>query len=205
MRAAVDDVHHGNRQGVGHDAAQIAVERHPVGFGRGPRRRHGDPQNGVGAQFALVGGAVQFDDAPIEGRLVGCVHAEHLRGDVVHDVGHRGPHPFAAVAFGALVAQLESLAGPGRGPRGDRSPPHGAAGKMHVHFDGRVSAGVEDLPGLDFDDFGHGFLPAPAARGSRRVKGLGRLTNQPQMVLSSPRQVKPGQRPHSELRVGRSP
>ena len=68
MCAAVDDVHHGDRQGAGRHAADVAVERQPERLGRGARRRHGNAQDRVGAELGLVGGAVELDHAPVERR-----------------------------------------------------------------------------------------------------------------------------------------
>ena len=59
--AAVEDVHHRHGQGIGADSAQIRVEGHVRGVGGGPGGGHGDAEDGVGAELALVGRAVQLD------------------------------------------------------------------------------------------------------------------------------------------------
>ncbi len=58
VRAAVEDVHHGRGQDAGVDAAEIAVERELEGVGGGAGDGHGDGEDGVGAELALVLGAV---------------------------------------------------------------------------------------------------------------------------------------------------
>ena len=59
--AAVEDVHHGDRQSAGAGAAEIAVEREARRGGGGFGDGHGDAEDGVGAEFGFVGGAIEFD------------------------------------------------------------------------------------------------------------------------------------------------
>ena len=140
MGTAVDDVHHGNGKGAGGKPPEIAVERQPVGVGRRPRRGHGDTEDRVGAELGLGGGAVEVDHPLVQRALVRGVQAQHLRCDAGHDVADGRENPFAAVALGALVAQLQGFPRAGRRPGRYRGAAHGAAGQVHVHLDGRVSA-----------------------------------------------------------------
>ena len=56
-------------------ARQISVERQRSAGRGGARGGHGDGQDGVGAEFALVRRAVGFDHAAVERRLIGGVQA----------------------------------------------------------------------------------------------------------------------------------
>src|ERR1700680_4821806 len=77
--------------GTGHPRgpgpAEIGVERQAGGIRRrlGDRQRHA--QHGVGAEAALVRGAVEIDQGAIDAGLVARVHALQPRGDLVMDAG----------------------------------------------------------------------------------------------------------------------
>ena len=102
----------------------------------------------VGAEPALVGGAVEGDHRLVERGLVQLLADDRL-GDLAVDVGDRRPHALARVAGLVAVAELERLAGPGRGPRGHRRAPEGAAGELDIHFDRRVAPRIQNLPSDD--------------------------------------------------------
>ena len=63
MYAAIDDVHHRNRQRAGRGAADIAVERLRCGLRRGLGDGERDAEDGIGAEPGLVGRAVELDQA----------------------------------------------------------------------------------------------------------------------------------------------
>ena len=69
--AAVDDVGHRHRQDAGVGAAEVAVERQAVGGGGGLGGGQADAEDGVGAELALVRGAVGGDHGAVEPDLVG--------------------------------------------------------------------------------------------------------------------------------------
>jgi hypothetical protein len=86
--AAVDDVHHRHRQHAGRDAADVLVERQAGRLGGGLGGGQRDAEDGVGAQAALVGRAVQLDHQVVDAALVFGVDArqrvEQLAIDRVH-------------------------------------------------------------------------------------------------------------------------
>ena len=67
--AAIDDVHHRDGQPV-MALAEIAVQGQGPLLGGGVGHGHGDAEEGVGAEAALVVGAVQLDHAPVDAALV---------------------------------------------------------------------------------------------------------------------------------------
>ena len=71
--AAVEDVELRHRQRARAHAAEVAVERHAVFGGHRVRAGERDAEDGVGAQLALVGRAVEVDQQLVDGRLVGGV------------------------------------------------------------------------------------------------------------------------------------
>ena len=155
MHAAIDDVHHRHRQGVGLDAADIAIERQVGGIGRrlGHGQRHA--QDGIGAQPRLVGGAVQLDHGEVDLDLVLGIEPGQ---SVEYFTIHRGDRLFDALAAIALAAvpQLDRLMRAGRGTRGNRRPADAAVFQTHIHFHGGIASGVENLAAGDIEDGGHG-------------------------------------------------
>ena len=165
--AAVQDVELGHRQDGRGRAAQVGVERQAGGAGRRLGDRERGAQDGVGPQPLLRGGAVQVDQVAVDQRLVPGVHAAERPGDLPLDVLDRLGHPLAAVAL-AAVAQLQGLAAAGRGAgRHRRAPPRPSFQKA-FDLEGRVTAGIENLSGVDLVDREH----RCSCGGSRLVRSV---------------------------------
>ena len=145
VRAAVEDVHERDGQDPGVDAAEVAVERQARGDRGGLGGGEADAEDRVGAQLALVLGAVGGDQGGVEGALLGGVHADGGLGERAVDVGHRLRDTLAQVALLVAVAELDRLVGAGAGPRGHGGPAERAVGQDDVDLDGRVAPAVEDL------------------------------------------------------------
>ena len=88
--AAVEDVHHRHRQQVRGRAAEVAEQGQPGALGRGACGGERDPEDGVGAERRLVGGAVELDQLLVEQALLAGLEADDLVGD---------PSSTAATAF----------------------------------------------------------------------------------------------------------
>jgi hypothetical protein len=96
--AAVEDVHHRDGEHVRERPAEVAVQRQA---GVGSRRarggeRHG--QDGVGAEVALVGGAVEVEHRVVHGDLVAGGEPLEPRADQVVHVLHGLEYALAAEA-----------------------------------------------------------------------------------------------------------
>ncbi|MNT27025.1 hypothetical protein D3C72_1626340 [compost metagenome] len=158
MRAAVDDVHHRHRQLHRTRAAEVAVQRQAGFFcgslGHGHRHR----QHGVGAQAALVLGAVEVDQGAVQEGLLGGVQAHDGFGDFGVDVLDGLQHALAQVARLVAVTQFDGFARTGRGARRHCRTAHHAGFQQHVAFDGGVAARVENLATDDIYDCTHEFL-----------------------------------------------
>ena len=61
MGSTVDDVHHGDRQNVCRQPTDVTVKRNAQLIGSRPGNSHGDPEDRVCAQVALILGTVQLD------------------------------------------------------------------------------------------------------------------------------------------------
>ena len=145
--AAVDDVHHGRGQHLGVDAAQVFVQGQAQVFAGGTGAGHGHAQHGVGAQTALVVGAVQVDEGIVQLYLLQGVQAQQGVGDLAVDVLHGLGHALAAVTL-AAVTQFQGLtaAGGGAGRHGRAAAVAGL--QRNFHFHGRIAARIQDLAGI---------------------------------------------------------
>src|SRR6185437_11738663 len=105
------------------------------GGGLGGRQR--DAEQRVGAEPALVRGAVELDHRLVEGALLGGAGAGQRLGDLTVDVGDRLGDALAGPPV-AAVAQLDRLELTGRGTGGDRGDAAGAGLQRHLDLDRRV-------------------------------------------------------------------
>ena len=91
--AAVEDVHHRHRQdrrlAAAVELGEVAVERLAGVGGGGLGDRQRDAEDRVGAEPALVRGAVELDHRLVERALLGGAGALQRRGDLTVDVGDR--------------------------------------------------------------------------------------------------------------------
>ena len=155
VSAAIKDVHHGHGQLLGVDAADIVVQRSTQALSSGLGAGQRGTQDGVGAQAALVGGAVQLDEHLVDGHLVQHVGADQGLGDLGVHVLHGSLNALAVIAALVAVPQLAGLVDTGGSAGGDRSAAHGAVLQIDLHLDGGVAAAVQDLAADDIYDFDH--------------------------------------------------
>ena len=150
MRAAVQDVHHRGGQNIGAGPAEIAIERQAES-GRGSSRcRHRNRQDGIGAQPALVLGAIEFDHLLVDGALVGGVHVGQGVGDFAVHIFYRLQHALAQIALLVAVAQLDRLVLAGRCAAGNGRASSGSVRQGDFRLDCGVAARIENLPRLNF-------------------------------------------------------
>ena len=154
VHAAVDHVQHRDGQGRGTLAAEVAEERLRGVRGSRLRRRERDSQDGVRTEPALVRGAVELDQAPVESILPGRLHSEHRVPDLPSRVRDRLRDALAAVGRSA-VPQLDRLVHSRRRSRGNRRASHRTGFEHDVDLDRRVSTRVEDLSRAQVGDAGH--------------------------------------------------
>ena len=145
MRAAIDDVHHGHRQGIGSGAAQVAIERGALRHRGRARRRHGNRQDGVGAQTSLVGGAVERDHGRIDLALLGGVLAVQSGRDLAVDMAGRFQAALAEVARLVPVPQFHGFVLAGGCARWHGRPSHTAVREIDIRFHSGIPAGIQNL------------------------------------------------------------
>lgn len=165
VAAAVDHVEGGHGQDdllVASQIGDVFVQWHVLLGGTGLADGQGHTQDGVGAELALVLGAVQLQHEVIDGSLVHHIQIglDQLGAQGVVDMTHSLQHGLAMVVGLVVVAQLQSFVDTGGGAGG-----HGSAeqsqfgGQIDLH--GGVSTGVVDLTGLNRFD---GHIVAVTAR-----------------------------------------
>src|SRR5690606_38954689 len=115
-----------------------------------------DPEDRVRPQFGLVWRAVQVQHALVNQALLAGLVADQLLDDAVGDVRDRLLYALAAVATGVAVTQFERFERPGGGSGRDGGPADDPVVEHEFHLYGGVTARVQDLPGDDSFDSGHG-------------------------------------------------
>jgi len=148
VRTTVEDVHHRHRQQVRVRATDVAEERQPARLRPGLGRRERHPEDRVGAEPALVRCAVEVNEHLVDQALLGRVVANQLRHDVVLDRDDRIENAFAAIPV-AAVTFLYRFECTRRRATGHGRTRDGAVVEHHLDLDGRVAAGVENLPGCN--------------------------------------------------------
>ena len=106
VRAAVDDIHHRDRQHPRGDAAQIAVKRRHFGGGGGSSCGHGNGQDCIRAELALVGCAIELQHRMVNQRLLSRIQVNQGRRDVFIDFGDCFFRPFAQVPRLVAIAEF---------------------------------------------------------------------------------------------------
>ena len=159
MNSAVQYVHHGRGQRVGVGAAEVGVKREP----RGGRGRAGGcqahAQDCVGAELALVGGAVGGDKGRVNGALVTGVNAQDGLARLAIHVGDGLLDTLALVTSAVTVAKLDGLELAGRCAGGDNRPAKAAVGERDLGLDRGVAARVKDLACVDLLNRAHDVPP----------------------------------------------
>ena len=155
MFAAIDDIHHRHRQDMRADPADVAIERQATRVRRRLRHRQADAQDRIGAQPALVLGAVQLDQRSVDLDLVlGLKPADGVGNLTVHRLD-RIVHALAEPAALVAITLLDRLMCTGRCARRHGCPTEAAVLQEHVDFHRGITAAVDDLTALQVDDCGH--------------------------------------------------
>ena len=145
MRAAVEDVHHGNRQVVALHAAQELVQRYAQAFRRRLRGSDGNRQNRVGAQLGFVFRSVRLQHGAVHSVGVPGVDAlEHVVDHGIHIVHSLG-NALAAETALVAVPQLQRFKLTGGSAGRSRAASDDPAGKRHLRLHGGIAAGVDNF------------------------------------------------------------
>jgi hypothetical protein len=153
--AAVDDVHHRNRQDVCVRAADVAEQFELGGLRGGLGHGERDTKDGVGPDPALVRGAVQIDQLLVDDPLLDGVIPDQCRPDLF-EYGLDGlQHALAEVAARVSVTEFDRLVLAGGRAGWDRSTGQRPVVEGHFHLHRGVAPGVEDFACADQFDGRH--------------------------------------------------
>ena len=149
MRAAIDDIHHRYRHGLGVRSANIAIQRQAETVGRSMRRGQRCAEDGVGAELALVLGSIERQHHPVDRHLVYRVHAGNGIRDGAIDGLDCLQHTLAAETRLVSITQLYRLIFAGRRPGRHGGTPHAAIGQEYVRLHGGIATAVKNLAADD--------------------------------------------------------
>ncbi len=152
MGAAVDDVHHRDGEHIGVGAADIAVQGDVEVVGGSVGNCEAHAEDGVGAELALGGGAVELDHSLVNGALLKSGHTYDSGGnDVVH-VGNSLEDALAEVALLVAVAKLEGFVLAGGCSRRNSCYSLDAGFEDNFYFNCGIAPGIEDFPTCNLND-----------------------------------------------------
>src|SRR5581483_2137642 len=97
------------RKQAGGSAAEVSIQRQPAELGGGVRRRQRNPEDGIGAEFLFIWGAIQFNHSMIQGNLIQPVAAEQFLGEDRVDVLDRPADALSQKLLRVVVSQFASL------------------------------------------------------------------------------------------------
>jgi hypothetical protein len=162
--AAVQDVHHGDGERAGPGPSQIAIEGNAKSVRGCPRNRHRYREDCVRAEPPLVLGTVRLDKRVVDPPLIRGFFANQVLAQNFVDVLNGLGHSLAEVPADVAVAKLDRLVFTGRGPRGDRGPAMGPAGRDHLGLQRGISPTVQDLSRVDDFYHAHVLILSPSFR-----------------------------------------
>jgi len=114
---------------------------------------HGNRENGVGSELALVGGAIEIDQFAIDGGLVLRIHVKDGRADLVVDVSDGLRGSLAEVPRLIAIAKFDRFMFAGGRSGWHRRAAHASVREINVRFHSRIATGVKDLPSKGSYDF----------------------------------------------------
>ena len=142
MLAAVNDVHHRNRQSAGHGAAQITIQRETGFFGLSLGNGERNGQDGVSAELAFVFGAVEFNHGSVDFNLIFGVQTGQSVVDGVVDVGNGFFNAFAAETLFVAVTEFNGFVYAGRSAGRNGCASESTGLQNNIGFNSRISARV---------------------------------------------------------------
>lgn len=131
----------------------------------------GDTENCIGAELALVGGAVQVDHGLVDVALIVGFLADELGGDLLDDGVNGVLDALAEVAALVAIATLDGLKRAGGRAGGNGRARSGAVLEDDLNLNGRVTARVEDLACTNAFNNCHVILQSMLLRGSGQYNG----------------------------------
>ena len=156
MLAAIDDIHHGHRQGAGENATDMAIERYVQIRRRRLGNRERDREHRIGPQPRLIGRAIQFDHRLVYFDLIERIKAGKRIKNLAFHARHRLQHALATIAGLVAIAEFHRLMRAGGSAGGHNGMAAGAGIQHHFGLYGWVAAGIQHFAGDYIGNGGHG-------------------------------------------------
>ena len=143
--AAVQNIHHRNRQFCTLNAAEETIKRDAERSRSGPcgGNRHG--KNRICAELGFILCSVSFDHRLVDGINVRSIHAGQHLIDCGIDVFDSFLYTLPEIAGFVAVAQFQCLKFAGRCAAGSSSPADRTVHEENLRLDGRIAAGIHNL------------------------------------------------------------
>ena len=158
VRTTVEDVHHGDGQNVSVRAAEVLVQGQVCRLSSSLGHGQGNAQDSVGAQLALVVGAVQSNHGCVNSALVGSLDADNLFSDFFDNRLHCAQNTLAQVYGLVAVTALNSLPLTGGCTRGHSCAGECTVFEQNLDLNGRVAAGIQNLACVNCGNNSHGLF-----------------------------------------------
>jgi len=126
----------------------VAVQRDALGNGAGLAHSHRDAEDSVGAQLALVVGAVEFEHKLINFLLLGNILTNERRRNDVINIGNSLKDTLAQEAAFIVVSQLKCFIDTSRSTAGHSSAEETALGH-YFYLNRRIATAVQDLTSVN--------------------------------------------------------
>ncbi len=144
---------------MGVRSADVTEQRQTGRLGSGLGHSQRNAQDRVGAELALIVGAVNGQHLVVDQPLLARVVAQQARLEVVHHGLHCLLHPLAQVSALVPVTALDRFEGASRGSGRDGCTTNSAVVQTDFDLDRGVATGVQDFAGNDGVDDGHENTP----------------------------------------------
>ena len=152
VRAAVQNVHHRNRQTSAGYAAQKTIQRNVQCSCCGSCCGNGNCQNRIGTQIGLVLGAVCGDHCLVYCVQIRCVHTSDSFVDNGIDVFYSLGHALAQIASLVAVTQFQCFEFAGGSTAGGSTSCNSTVNQCDFCFYSRIASGIQNLSADNFFD-----------------------------------------------------
>ena len=153
--AAIQDVHHRNRQNLGICTADVLVQRLSVVISSSSCASQGNRQRSICTQVALERRAIEIQHNLVNLGLAGNIHADQLRSDLGVDILNSLQNSLAAETLLITITELKSFPLTGRSTRRNNCASKCTGFSGNFAFNSRVAARIENFACINTYDIRH--------------------------------------------------
>ena len=134
MCAAVENVHHRNREYIGVSATNVAIKRHIQGFGSRLSYSQAHAQNGVSTQVALRRRTVEVEHLIVDGALIEHIVATKRGSNNIIDILNSFQNALTTITSLVAIAKFECFVFTSRSTRGNAGATHYTVFECHFYL-----------------------------------------------------------------------